>query len=167
MTRALRYVCGGNVPASSLLEFLKGPMMTSPMDGLPVWWCPHIHDLAMIVCAANYGLFSIFEMRHLESRKIYSAVSIFGKEAIAQHVRLVFVEGFEGKEPILSVDVVSKLTPAELNQWIQRQSTYFPSEETIEKRMALVASQFTSPHVGVDIDKRMVYYNLPMFDLPT
>jgi len=167
MTRALRYVCGGNVPISLLLEFLKGPIMTSPMDGLPVWWCPHIHDLAMIVCVVNHGLFSIFELRNLESRKSFLAVSIFGKEAIAQHVRLVFVEGFEGKKPILSADVVSKLTPAELNQWIQRQSTHFPSEETIEKRIALVASQFTSPHVGVGIDKKMVYYNLPMFDLPT
>ena len=165
MTRALRHICGGNVPASVILEFLRGPIMSAPMDGLPVWWCPHIHDLAMIVCAASHGLFSIFEMRNLKNGNFNPAVSILRHDAIARHVQLVFVEGFEGKDPILSADLVSKLTQSDLNQWIQKQSSHFPSEDTIERRIALVASSFTSPHSEVDTDKAMPYFNLPMFDL--
>jgi hypothetical protein len=114
------------------------------LEGMPVWWCPWIHDLALLVEAATGGLFSVIPTR--------GEHFIFSPEAIQRFQASSILGGRKGVCP-------AKFTPSDQTRWIERQSHQFPTLNQLERRLAFLCSQATT---DVDSDDR--YDNLPMFD---
>jgi hypothetical protein len=57
--RAAQHIVSGGLAFAKLMEVLQSALIRGSMDDLPVWWCPEIHDLGLLVHAATCGLFLI------------------------------------------------------------------------------------------------------------
>jgi hypothetical protein len=122
------------VGPSKLSEILRSKNIRQSMVGLPVWWCPWIHDLALLLHASSRGLFAI-----LRDRSTPNFGSLFSKDAITEHIRSTF--------------------PGATDKWTNNMSRQFPTMNVIERRLAFVCSLSTQ-----DLDGDDRYDNVPMFD---
>jgi len=159
LMKAIRYVVGGGVPVEHLLSFLRGPNTTRNLDGLPVWWCPWIHDLGLLVHAATRGLFSVSDSGQNDA--------IFGKIAIERHIRAVFFEGRDGMKPSLPRSFLNGASSRELDDWVTAHSRIFPTQRVIERRLVLICSELTAAAATMSAHNERfdwVYDNFPMFD---
>ena len=146
LMKSIRFIVGGGVPLSELTKFLRGPAMRTQTMGVPVWWCPWIHDLAILVHAAVHGLQSVTtELPRLQ------------QQCVENHVRETFVRGANGKSPALPGDFLKQASEEELNAWVKMQAQEFPTPAVIEHRLALMCSQLT-------IESNERYDHIPMFD---
>jgi len=145
LLKSIRFIVGGGIPLKVLTEFLRGPEWRSQAMGIPVWWCPWIHDLGLLVHAALYGLGSITTVLPLQL------------SLIKQHVRETFVDGTSDRKPFLPKCFLDQATREEINAWVEMHSEQFPTFHVVEHRLALMCSQLT---VGTDAQ----YDNVPMFD---
>jgi hypothetical protein len=127
-------IATGKVKPSILTEILHSQKIRQSMNGLPVWWCPWIHDLALLVHASSMGLFSIFK-----DRMTSAAGPVFSQDAILQHTRSTFPDANE--------------------EWINSVVRQFPTMNVLERRLAFVCALATE---GMDGDNR--FDNIPMFD---
>lgn len=149
LMRAAQYIVSGGVPLTTLMDVLKSSAVCDSMDDLPVWWCPEVHDLGLLVHAATRGLFSI-----LVDRKAGSASNVFAPEVVKQHVQTRFIPQAASK------DMFSNASPDEISAWVDDQVQQFPSANTLERRLGLLCSVATA-HLGDDINR---YDTLPMWD---
>lgn len=133
--------------AEHLLELVKSPGFCESLEDLPIWWCPWIHDVALVAYTATSGLGAV-------SRLQDKADSIFGMPAIEQHIRKVFVE--ERRLPPIP------MTEEEVTQWVQGQASKFPAANALERRLAFVCGKATTAHLDPQHTAR--YDHLPMFD---
>jgi hypothetical protein len=147
LMRAAQHIVSGGLSFAQLMEVLQSSVIRGSMDDLPVWWCPEIHDLGLLVHAATRGLFSI-----LGDHKAGITNSVFCPETIKQHIYETFVS--ESKTRI------NNALPDDVSTWVEAQSLQFPSANALERRVGLLCSQATA-HLGNDIAR---YDNLPMFD---
>lgn len=145
LMRSIRFIVGGGVPLNVLTEFLHGPVWRSQAMGVPVWWCPWIHDLGLLVHAALYGLGSITNVLPLQ------------QSFIEQHVRETFIDGTADRKPALPKCFLDQLSKEDIDAWVQTHSKQFPTFHVVEHRLALICSHLT---VGTDYQ----YDNVPMFD---
>jgi hypothetical protein len=120
------------------------------MEGLPVWWCPWIHDVALLVHASTRGLFSILKDRHSEEEGNVA----FSKKTIAQHMYSTFVA-----EDNLPRSIVHESPPEDVTAWIELHAKEFPSANVLERRLAFLCAKATE-----NVDGEVRYDNLPMFD---
>jgi len=146
LMKSIRFIIGGGVSLSDLTEFLRGPTMRKHTMGVPVWWCPWIHDLAILVHAAVHGL-----------QSVTSELPRLQQQHVEHHVREIFVEGANGKSPALPRSFVQQASEEELDAWVKMQAQEFPTPTVIENRLALMCSQLT-----VNTSER--YDHIPMFD---
>jgi len=124
--------------------------MQKDMSGLPIWWCPWIHDLALLVHASTHGLFSILIDRN-------SAVvegTAFDYEETEKHVHSTFVTS-----NALPRKFLDNMNPDGVNAWVKSQAKQFPSVKVIERRLALLCSNLTAT-----LNNEQRYDNMPMFD---
>ncbi|KAL7487630.1 hypothetical protein ACHAW6_013214 [Cyclotella cf. meneghiniana] len=143
LMKALRFIVGGGVPFSVTSSVLHGPLLRRLTAEVPVWWCPWIHDLGLLVHAAFYGLEStIIELPCLQ------------RPYIEQHIREVFING---KNPCLPRCFLEKASEDELNTWVSVHVEQFPSPNVIERRLALLCAELTK-------DTEVQYDNVPMYD---
>jgi len=145
LMKTIRYIVGGGVTLEALTEFLRGPFWRGQSMGIPVWWCPWIHDLGLLVHAALYGLGSI------------TTVSPLQQSFIEQHVRRTFIEGTANTQPALPKCYLEQASKEEIDAWVDMHSKQFPTFQVVEHRLALICSRLT---VGTDVQ----YDNVPMFD---
>mmetsp|Transcript_46338 Transcript_46338/g.69923 ORF Transcript_46338/g.69923 Transcript_46338/m.69923 type:complete len:1184 (+) Transcript_46338:1551-5102(+) len=169
LTRAIRFVVGGGIPIEQLMSFLNGPVMRSSLDGVPVWWSPSIHDLALLIHAAVHGLFAIFSDRRHQERMM-NIQSVFSISAIKKHIREVFVDGMDGKKPALPRNFLDNSKSGEIDAWIEAQAFQFPTPNVVERRISIICGEMTqgmgSNDKGND-DKRDPFFrydSIPMFD---
>jgi hypothetical protein len=163
------------------MAFLKGPVMRRNMSDLPLWWCPWIHDLAVLVHAATHGLFALFDNSSALAASFTNispvVLSVFGKEGIQEHIRSVFVGGQNGGRPRLPQCYLSKADhdddddpsddDSSLQEWIEAQANEFPTPQVLERRLALICASLTSQQSShlTDKEREMVLYDhVPMFD---
>jgi hypothetical protein len=146
LMKSIRFVVGGGVPLSDLTEFLRGPTMRKHSMGVPVWWCPWIHDLAILVHAAVHGL-----------QSVTSELPRLQQQQVENHVRETFVKGANGKSPALPRSFLERASEEELETWVKMQAQEFPTPLVIENRLALMCSQLT-----MKTSER--YDHIPMFD---
>lgn len=146
LMKSIRFVVGGGVSFSNLTEFLRGPTMRKRTMGVPVWWCPWIHDLAILVHAALHGL-----------QSVTSVLPKLQQQQVEHHVRETFVKGANGKRPVLPSSFLKRASEGELDAWVKTQAQEFPSPIVVEHRLALMCSQLTK-----DTSERFDY--IPMFD---
>lgn len=144
LLRSSQFICRGeSISVAALVSVTRSSFMRA-LEGMPVWWCPWIHDLALLVEAATGGLFSVVPTR--------GEHFIFSPEAIQRFQASSILGGRKGVCP-------AKFTPSDQTRWIERQSHQFPTLNQLERRLAFLCSQATT---DVDSDDR--YDNLPMFD---
>lgn len=171
LSRAVQFVVGGGVQRKSVLAYLQSPVMRGGMDGLPLWWCPWVHDVAILVHAAAHGLFAIIQDRNDES-KLRKMGSVFERNTLERYIGTVFVEGMEGRSPALPRCFLNKSTAVELDIWVKAQARQFPSAHVLERRMALISAEMTKDMVTAanatgssgSSEVSCVYQNFPMFD---
>jgi len=146
LMESIRFIAGGGIPFQKLTEFLHGPVMRKHMTGVPVWWCPWIHDLLLLVHAALLGLTSVVAELPISLRPL-----------IEKHIRDIFVNGVNGKKPALPSSFLNNSSKEDLDAWVHTHAKQFPTPNIIEHRLALICSQLT---VGTSAQ----YDDVPMFD---
>jgi len=149
MMRSAFAVASGRISFAKIDEILHSSFMRKSMNGLPVWWCPWIHDAALLVHASSNGLFSLLQDRHSKT-----GTSAFSVKTIRQHMYSVFVA-----ENALPSSILEESPPEDSTSWIELQSNEFPSMHVLEQRLAFLCSQASE-----DLDTDQVYDCLPMFD---
>ena len=146
LVRSCGYLAiGKDIAFGEIVKATKSDFMGS-LDDMPVWWCPWIHDIALLSQAATDGLFSILPNR--------SKHFLFSEKAVEQYLYSSFVAN-EGALPS-----ARRTPPDKVTEWIQSQSKLFPSVNQIERRLALLCSIATTQ--AENEDDRFV--NVPMFD---
>ncbi len=108
-------------------------------------WCPHIHDLGLLVHASLYGLGSITTVLPLQ------------QTFIERHVRETFIEGTAHRQPALPRCFLDQAPKEDIDAWVEMHSKQFPTFQVIEQRLSLICSQLT---VGTDVQ----FDYVPMFD---
>jgi len=149
MMRSVFAVSSGKISFAKIDEILHSSFMRKSMNGLPVWWCPWIHDAALLVHASSSGLFSLFQERYSKSH-----TSAFSTKTIRQHMYSVFVA-----ESALPASILEESPPEDSTSWIELQSKEFPSVHVLEQRLALFCGLASK-----NLDRDQVYDSLPMFD---
>eukprot|EP00980_Cylindrotheca_fusiformis_P012454 scaffold3054_cov129-Cylindrotheca_fusiformis.AAC.18 len=149
LMRAATNIASGKTPLDEIDEILRSPFMRKSMDGLPVWWCPWIHDAALLVHASTRGLYSI-----LKDRKSDEITSPFSRSIIRQHMYATFLA-----ENALPSSITEASPPEDSTAWIELQASDFPSVNVLERRLAFLCAK-ASEH----LDGNDRYDNLPMFD---
>ena len=144
MLRASQFICSGSISAEELTDASKSKVMSSP-ENLPVWWCPWVHDVALLARASSNGLLAVMQDRGDDS--------VFSEHAIAEFLRTSLEN-----QPFPFADHLS--SPELLNEWIRYEAKKFPSLLQVERRLAFLCSKVTAN--AENLDDRFVV--LPMFD---
>jgi hypothetical protein len=149
LLRAAQYLVG--IEATPLLEFLRtsSALLVDPenivgSDDMPLWWCPWIHDLGLLVNVACSGLSGIWNPHQ----------GVLTAQSIQQFIDKSFIDN-KSREELPFPD------QTEVKEWIQEQSHQLPSPNTLERRLGYVCSLLTQ-HLDTSPDAR--YDHLPMFD---
>jgi hypothetical protein len=153
LMHCLTNIAGGAITCDDLKKISRSPVFRQSMDGLPVWWCPWIHDLALLVHAGTRGLFSVIEDRR---RGIMMHGTPFSPQALSEHIQSTF---FSERSQAISNLVVSTATVEDKVIWIKSCEDEFPSMNVVERRLAFLCALATEKLEG---DKR--FHNLPMYD---
>ena len=147
LMRCIVTIAGGGIPAEKLDEIVRSSVMRQSMDGLPAWWCPWIHDIALLLHASTRGLFSVVPDR--ENLGTIAGM-VFSRDAITRHIQ----------STILSNDLVNKeMSVEDMAAWANEYANEFPSLNVIERRIGFLCSLATAQ---LDGDDR--YHNYPMYD---
>ena len=168
LIRSVQYVAGGGVPIDQVLSTLSGPLLRACMDGLPLWWCPWIHDLGLLFHVAAQGLASITMEKEIEGLR---QTPCFEMDSLQNHIRSVFVDGKDGKPPSLPAQLLEASSSQDIDEWIRLQASQMPSGKTLERRLAMVCGELSRkipPNNNSDDDEpadTYRYQHIPMFDL--
>lgn len=148
LLRAAQFLCGSgtttSTKAAEILAASKSKLMDFG-DHLPVWWCPWVHDIGLLIRAASEGLFAVMENR--------SGDKIFSENAISEFLRTSLES-----QPFPFVDHFS--SPEILEEWISCEAQKFPTLLQVERRLAFLCSKASS--AAARREDRFVV--LPMFD---
>jgi len=148
-------ISSGKIPSNNLRDVLNSQTMRKSLDGLPVWWCPLIHDTALLVHSGTRGLFSILKDR--ESKSECDLGPGFTQASIKQHIRSTFFVEGDGMVPNV---LVGSSAGDEISAWVERYAKEFPSMNVIERRLAFLCSELTKKMS----DSNSRFFTLPMFD---
>lgn len=155
---------GTVVPVETILDsVLRSSFMCKSMLGLPIWWCPWIHDAALLVYASSHGLFSLLRDRQAQT---IPPSCVFSHRAIVDHMRATFSSKKLGRLPTTIEDFDNEETS--WKEWIELHAKDFPSPNVLEQRLAFLCAKATES-LGDDGDQKessmsVRYDNLPMFD---
>jgi len=149
--RLMRSACkiaSGRLSLSQLEEVFHSPFLRKSMNALPAWWCPWIHDAALLVHACTRGLFAILRDRTEDDPSF-----LFSLERISQNMKTQF-DTNEGLFP-----PSGEVEESEKVEWIDLQAREFPSACVLERRLAFICAK-ASESFGDEYR----YDNIPMFD---
>ncbi len=149
--RSILLIASGRVSTNKLQDVLHSRGMRQSMAGLPVWWCPWIHDMALLIHASTRGLFSIFKDRE-------SATSVgpaFSSATIMHHIHSTFVTD----EHVIPREVFDASSPDDSTAWIKMYAEEFPQLKVVERRLSFLCAKATEE---LDGDDR--FDNLPIYD---
>jgi len=138
LMRAAQYAVSGAISIDQLNTIFLSPLLCKSVEGLPLWWNPPIHDLALLVSVASRGIFSV----------------LVDKDGTVFDERTGVIE-----EQIESLAELLPGTDDEISHWSREQCSRFPSTNLLERRLSLICSEATK-HLG----SHMCYNHLPMFD---
>lgn len=129
--------------SSKVVDVAKSDRMGN-LKGMPQWWCPWVHDVALLVCASTDGVFGV-----LENRASFDCQE-FSLESRMQRLRQLFSRQ-KSDVPTVFCEKVEK--------WIEAEAEAFPSSNLIERRLAFLCSGVTA--ICQDETR---FENIPMFD---
>mmetsp|Transcript_39977 Transcript_39977/g.82247 ORF Transcript_39977/g.82247 Transcript_39977/m.82247 type:complete len:1159 (-) Transcript_39977:502-3978(-) len=181
LTRTVRFVAGGGIPFEEVMSTLHGPSLRKSLGCLPLWWCPWIHDLGLLLHVAMHGLVGLTNTHEdgvwdvLSLRRIHC----FELDALRKHIRSIFVEGMDENPPSLPAQMLKSSSSEDVDTWIRLQADLLPSGKVLERRIALICSEMTRHmpdekiiQAGAEESKETSssmgsykYDSIPMFDL--
>jgi hypothetical protein len=153
LMNCLMSIAGGVIPCDDLQKISRSHVFCQSMDGLPVWWCPWTHDIALLVHAVTRGLFSLIEDRR-RGKMIHETP--FSPKALSEHIRSTFFSEHSRAIPKL---VASTASASDIVVWTKSLADEFPSMNVVERRLSFLCALATEK---LDGDKR--FHNLPMYD---
>jgi hypothetical protein len=151
LMRSILLIASGRVSAHKIQDILHSRSMRQSMTGLPVWWCPWIHDVALLIHASTRGLFSIFKDRD-SSTNVGPA---FSPATIMHHIHSSFL----GNEQVTPREVLDASSPDDSTAWMKVYAKEFPSLKVVERRLLFLCAKATEE---LDGDDR--FDNLPTYD---
>lgn len=141
LMESMCYIASGGVSMETLSEAARSSITCKNLDGLPLWWCPWVHDVAVLAHAATRGLFSVLEDRHQDG-------GIFSRLRTVQTL-----------ESTLPSDLTKRSSTEDLDEWTEIHAKDFPSLNVLERRLAFLCSRATS-----EVEGGLRFDNFPMFD---
>jgi hypothetical protein len=129
--RAVRYILSRHV--KTLVHYLKSNASKYHSLGVPVWWCPWIHDLGMMVGYMKHGYMALEAI-------CKDPVLPFTSQAVSNHVCRTFLYGSSTCPPAARGMFN---TPDEALTWARSCSQLFPDQFTLENRLVKILSDLT------------------------
>jgi len=121
---------------TTLIQYLKtnhGSSAARSVDSMPVWWCPWIHDVGLLLGCVKHG--------YLAMQQIMSDPELpFERNYLDKHIRQVFIYGSRHVEPA-GVDELT--TPGACESFVQATILQFPDLKDLEFRMMRVLQDMT------------------------
>jgi hypothetical protein len=142
LLRSCAYMCSSSVSVDTLDSLSRSKQLSSVQD-MPLWWCPWVHDICMVVQAAVNGLFSVIPNR--SDHMIFSPKAV----QLSLHASMVAAKGSS----------LHQSSSEQLKLWTERQASRFPSLFQLERRLAFLCSQATA-----DVSSEVRFDCIPMFD---
>lgn len=142
LLRSIQHLCSGNEKTALEISSASRTKLMDFGDSLPVWWCPWVHDVGLLIHAAFDGLLSVLDDR--------TGSQIFSENAICDFLRTSL-----DNQPFPFADHFS--SPQLLDEWIRFEAGKFPSLLQIERRMAFLTAKATATDSNP-------FVTLPMFD---
>jgi len=139
LIRAAQHAVSGALSIDKLKSIFSSRALCNSLEGLPLWWNPSIHDLALLTSVASGGIFSVLASR--QGTVFDKATGVIGEQ-----VRSLAKSSLSGSDE-------------EIEKWIKAQCSNFPSANLLERRLALLCSEATK-----HLDNETRYDHLPMFD---
>mmetsp|Transcript_22236 Transcript_22236/g.41332 ORF Transcript_22236/g.41332 Transcript_22236/m.41332 type:complete len:1068 (-) Transcript_22236:168-3371(-) len=130
MLRTMRYIlCRYPVPLKTFLRQQAG----SYTIGMPVWWCPWIHDIALMVGCLKHGFVNLDAI--LEDEELP-----FCTENLERHINRVFVYGTKTQAPAAAH--IFK-TAEDAQRWVEAVALIFPLQRDVDNRIAQILCEVT------------------------
>mmetsp|Transcript_17049 Transcript_17049/g.32360 ORF Transcript_17049/g.32360 Transcript_17049/m.32360 type:complete len:685 (+) Transcript_17049:2556-4610(+) len=142
LLRSIRHLCSGAENTALEVSTASRSKLMDFGDNLPVWWCPWVHDVGLLIRAASDGLLSVLDNR-AEDR-------IFSQNAIRDFLRTSLKN-----QPLPFADHFSSTEV--LDEWIRFEAGKFPTLLQVERRMAFLTAKATATASDP-------FVTLPMFD---
>jgi hypothetical protein len=147
LLRSCVYICSleCEISVTTLAAKAKSMVMCCSLHEMPIWWCPWIHDIALLLHSATNGLLSLIRGR--TDHPIFStrAIENFLHSKVASDKSMFHI--------------TDNLDNENVTNWCERQATTFPTLYQLERRLGLFCSELT---VDVSDERRFDY--IPMFD---
>ena len=135
--RAIRYLLNRELP--SLLEYLQSYSGRNVSD-VPVWWCPWIHDVALLIGCFKHGFLALEEI-------CLDTELPFYLPTLKKFIRRVFLFGMEGALPAAHM-IFDNIEEAE--KWVHMVSLVFPDQKHLESRIMRILSDMTQSLPATD-----------------
>ena len=142
LLRSIQHLCSGTEITALEISSASRSKLMDFGDNLPVWWCPWIHDVGLLIRAASDGLLSVLDDRATDR--------IFSRNAISDFLRTSL-----DNQPLLFADHFS--SPELLDEWIRFEAGKFPTLLQVERRLAFLTAKATATASDP-------FVTLPMFD---
>lgn len=129
--RTIRYILSTHL--KTLASYLKLNASKYHSHSVPVWWCPWIHDLAMMIGYLKHGYMALEAI-------CKDPVLPFTIHSIYHHICTVFLYGSESTLPVARG--LFKSTDEAL-KWARATSHLFPDQFVLESRLTRILSDLT------------------------
>lgn len=124
---------------SGLMEYLQSPAGRNVSD-VPVWWCPWVHDIALLIGCYKHGFLAVEEM-------CMDVELPFYLPTLKKFIRRVFLFGMENALPAAHM-IFDSVDAAE--QWVHMVSLVFPDQKLLESRIMRILSDMTQTFPTTD-----------------
>lgn len=122
----------------SLIDYLRD-MRGRSVDNMPIWWCPWIHDLALMLGILKHG--------YLAVDKIFSDAHLpFHRDYLRGFVRKVFLIGCDRLAGVAKYDLRNN---EEAERFLFVSSNHYPDAKDVEIRVFRIVEELTS-HLSSD-----------------
>lgn len=129
--RAIRYILSRHL--NILINYLKLNASKYHSRGVPVWWCPWIHDLGMMIGYMKHGYMALDAISK-------DPILPFTQQSIYHHICRTFLYGSSNCLPVARGIFSSS---DEAITWAKYSSQLFPDQFTLENRLIKILSDLT------------------------
>jgi hypothetical protein len=128
--RAMRFQCSRRL--ASIICYLKSSAGRE-VSRVPVWWCPWIHDSALLVGCLKHGYLALHKICADESLPLTT-------KHIRMHAKRVFVLGCSNVVPAGHTVFTNKV---DAEQWLDCACLLFPKRAELEARVTRILIEMT------------------------
>ena len=115
------------------------------VEGMPVWWCPWIHDVTLLAGVGSRGL-SFGTSNHLrDSQPSATAENPLGIPAVEKLLERVFLRGRNTAGSSGGAALADRVfaSPQEAFGWVKQTAAQYPTAEALEDRVERIVMDLT------------------------